>query len=141
VALFHREIAGGTLLSGTTLVRLAFLLAAVAVGSAAVGAHLLEGLLDASQLHQWEVATRILFWHAVGLWICAERYRGPGTLMLISTLIFCGSVFALSLGAPGFFGLLAPVGGMGLIASWLWLVAVAQARGSVTEYPGQNDRS
>jgi len=54
---------------------------------------------------KWEVATRILFWHAVGLWICAERYRGPGTLMLISTLIFCGSVFALSLGAPGFFGL------------------------------------
>ena len=129
------------MLSGTTLVRLAFLLAAVAVGSAAIGAHLLEGLLDDSQLHQWEVATRILFWHAVGLWICAGRYRGPGTLMLISTLIFCGSVFALSLGAPRFFGLLAPVGGMGLIASWLWLVVVAPARGSVTENQGQNDRS
>ena len=103
--------------------RLAFIFAAIAVACAALGAHLLDGKLEASQLHQWEVATRILFWHAVGLWICSGRFRGPGNLMLFSTLIFCGSVFALSLGAPDLFGLLAPLGGLGLITSWLWLAA------------------
>ena len=128
MAFCHREIAGGALLSCRTLSRLGFLLAAIAVGCASAGAHLLEGLLDTSHLHQWDVATRILFWHALGLWICGHGYRRPGNLMLVSTLIFCGSVLALSVGAPSWLGVLAPFGGTGLIISWLWL-AVASSPG------------
>ena len=131
MAVCHREVTGGALLKDLAQQRLAFLFAAIAVGCAALGAHLLDGKLEVSQMHQWEVATRMLFWHAVGLWICAGRYRRPGNLMLFSTLIFCGSVFALALGAPGFFGLLAPIGGVGLIASWLWLAASASVGASV----------
>lgn len=112
------------LLSGSALQRLGFLLAAIAVACAAAGAHLLAESLDPSRLHQWEVAARILFWHAIGLWICGTGYPGPGTLMLISTVIFCGSVFALALGAPGVLGAVAPIGGFGLIAAWLWLACL-----------------
>ncbi|MAW77435.1 MAG: DUF423 domain-containing protein [Planctomycetes bacterium] len=125
MAFCHQEIAGGTLLSCKTLVRLAFLLAAIAVGCAAAAAHLLDGWLDSSHLHQWEVAARILFWHALGLWICGRGYRGPGNLMLVSTVIFCGSVLALSVGASSWLGVLAPIGGTGLIISWLWLAVAA----------------
>jgi uncharacterized membrane protein YgdD (TMEM256/DUF423 family) len=109
------------LLRCSTLQRLGFLLAAIAVACASAGAHLLADSLDSSRLHQWEVATRILFWHAVGLWICGTGYPGPGTLMLLSTVLFCGSVFALALGAPSILGAVAPLGGSGMFAAWLWL--------------------
>ena len=79
--------------------RIAYGMAAIAVSCGAVGSHLLDDVLEGNAANQWQIATRMLFWHALGLWICAStaRYR-QGALMLISVLIFCGSVFSLSLG-------------------------------------------
>jgi uncharacterized membrane protein YgdD (TMEM256/DUF423 family) len=111
--------------------RIAYAMAAIAVSCGAVGSHLLDDVLEGNAANQWQIATRMLFWHALGLWICAStaRYR-QGALMLISVLIFCGSVFSLSLGGPGWLGMVAPLGGAGMVVSWLWL-----AVGKAPEWP------
>jgi len=39
--------------------------------------------------------------------------------VLAGTIIFCGSLYLLVAGAPGFFGAVAPVGGALMIGGWL----------------------
>jgi uncharacterized membrane protein YgdD (TMEM256/DUF423 family) len=34
-------------------------------------------------------------------------------------LLFCGSIYALTFGAPRFFGMVAPFGGLSLMVAWL----------------------
>ncbi len=102
-----------------------FFFAATAVTCAAMGAHLLKDHWhDDDAADQFATATRILFWHAIGVWICCRvdpPLKIAGSVMAISTVVFCGSVFALSLGASSFWAQFAPVGGSGLILSWIWM--------------------
>ena len=47
----------------------------------------------------------------------------------IGVALFCGSLYALALGAPRFLGVITPFGGVALIAGWL-TVALAYLRSS-----------
>ena len=104
---------------------LAFFYAGLAVICAALGAHFMEDRWhDADAPRQFSTATRILFWHAIGLWICCSSIppmRLQGGLMAISTALFCTAVFSLSLGGEPFWGAVAPVGGLGMITAWIWM--------------------
>jgi uncharacterized membrane protein YgdD (TMEM256/DUF423 family) len=48
--------------------------------------------------------------------------------MLAGTVIFCGSIYARALGAPGDIVAVAPYGGVAFMVSWLAFAASAWAR-------------
>lgn len=122
MALCHRTRAGGAVLSSSGLIRVAYFLAAIAVGCSAWGTHRLQETADPAALGQWEIGCRFLFWHAIGIWICGAIGRvGQGRLMLLATVLFCGSLLLLAGGGPSLFRWVTPLGGSGLLLSWGWL--------------------
>ncbi len=100
---------------------------AIAVALGAFGAHGLKSLVSEQQLEWWHTATLYLFVHALGLLIVGLlirlRYATQTTawLLQIGILIFAGSLYAMTLGAPRWFGAITPIGGVLMIAGWLWL--------------------
>jgi len=103
--------------------------AALGVILGAFGAHALRGRLDAGMLATWHGAVDYQFWHALGLLALtrvAAEGRVAGTIALwsfvVGIVIFCGSLYAIALGAPRGFGMLTPIGGLAFIAGWIALV-------------------
>ena len=100
---------------------------AIAVALGAFGAHGLESLVSAQQLEWWHTATLYLFIHALGLLVVGLlillKYTTQTTawLLQIGIIIFAGSLYAMTLGAPPWFGAITPIGGVLMIAGWLWL--------------------
>jgi uncharacterized membrane protein YgdD (TMEM256/DUF423 family) len=103
---------------------LSLLLATIA---GAVGAHVLTGLDDRA-LHAFDSAVQFQFFQGLGLLamtLAAERgFGGRGTrvaawLLVAGTVLFCGSIYATTFGAPHAVLGLAPYGGVGLMAAWL----------------------
>jgi uncharacterized membrane protein YgdD (TMEM256/DUF423 family) len=101
---------------------------ALAVVLGAFGAHALREALDASALQVWHTAVEYQFWHALAL--LAVAHAPPSRLrdlaaasILVGIVLFCGSLYALSLGAPRPVGAVTPIGGVALIAGWVLLAA------------------
>ncbi|OLF38626.1 hypothetical protein BTW00_00330 [Psychrobacter sp. C 20.9] len=100
---------------------------AIAVALGAFGAHGLENIVSAQQLEWWHTATLYLFIHALGLLVVGLLIRLKYTtqttawLLQIGIIIFAGSMYAMTLGAPRWFGAITPIGGVLMIAGWLWL--------------------
>ena len=105
----------------------AFGASAVALG--AFGAHALRARLEPSALEIWHTAVEYQFWHALVLTALAltplrVRFAGvAGSAFALGIVLFCGSLYALALGAPRFVGIVTPFGGVALIAGWLALLA------------------
>jgi len=99
------------------------------VGLGAFGAHALKPRLDAEMLAVFEVGVRYQMYHAFALLAVGwAQTRWPGTLVAASgwlfvagTLIFSGSLYALSLSGMRWLGAVTPVGGLALLAGWLCL--------------------
>jgi uncharacterized membrane protein YgdD (TMEM256/DUF423 family) len=97
----------------------------VALG--AFGAHALKGHLDADQLMVFEVGVRYQMYHAFALLAAAWAYtKWPGTILIASgwlfivgTVLFSGSLYALSLSGVRWLGVITPFGGLALITGWL----------------------
>jgi len=106
----------------------------VALG--AFGAHGLETQLEATpeQLEWWRTATFYHLVHVVpllGIGVLQEQRPGgnrAGQAFLIGILLFSGSLYAMGLGAPKWFGAVTPFGGLALMAGW-GLLAFYGARG------------
>ena len=104
---------------------------AVAVALGAFGAHGLKSMVSPQQLEWWHTATLYLFVHALGLLLVGIlirlRYTSqlPAWLLQIGIIIFAGSLYAMTLGAPLWFGAITPIGGISMIAGWLWLAVSA----------------
>ncbi len=100
---------------------------AIAVALGAFGAHGLKNIANAQQLEWWHTATLYLFIHALGLLLVGLfirlKYATQITawLLQIGIIIFAGSLYAMTLGAPLWFGAITPIGGVLMIAGWLWL--------------------
>ncbi|MER1973235.1 MAG: DUF423 domain-containing protein [Psychrobacter alimentarius] len=100
---------------------------AIAVALGAFGAHGLKSLVSTQQLEWWHTATLYLFVHALGLLLVGLliqlKYISHTTawLLQIGVIIFAGSLYAMTLGAPRWFGAITPIGGILMIAGWLWL--------------------
>jgi uncharacterized membrane protein YgdD (TMEM256/DUF423 family) len=111
--------------SGRTLA-IAGLLLALATLCGAFGAHALKAHLSAERLQLWETAVRYQFFHALGLIGVGLVLRGADTaalrgaagLIVAGVVLFSGSLFALSLGAPRMLGALTPLGGLAWIGGW-----------------------
>ena len=101
------------------------LLVGLGVALGAFGAHSLEGLVTAARLETFQTAVRYQIYSGLGLMLLGQfAHLGRGApraalAVLVGTLVFCGSLYLLVAGAPGFFGAVAPVGGGLMISGWL----------------------
>jgi len=93
----------------------------------AVGSHAL-GDLDQRALQSFDTAVQFLFFHGLALIaITLVALRGIGGpwlwrsawLMVLGMLLFCGSIFLRTFGAPAGIVALAPYGGVILMVGWL----------------------
>lgn len=102
---------------------------ATAVALGAFGAHALRASLDERALAIWRTAVDYQFWHALALLLVgvlaresrARSLRVAGAAFAIGLPLFCASLYALALGAPGVVGAITPMGGVAFIAGWLAL--------------------
>ena len=114
-------------MTARTTLALAGLLLALATGFGAFGAHALKAHLAADPLQVFETAVRYQFFNSLGLLgiglamlsIDASLLRWAAVLVLIGIVLFSGSLYALTFGAPRMIGAVTPVGGLSLIAGWL----------------------
>ncbi len=115
--------------------RLFFLIGAlsafVGVAAGAFGAHGLRERLSAEMLAVFETGVRYQMYHALALlasaW-AADRWPGTltsaaGWLFVAGTLVFSGSLYALSLTGQRWLGAVTPLGGLAFLAGWLCLAA------------------
>jgi uncharacterized membrane protein YgdD (TMEM256/DUF423 family) len=120
-AKFRGDPASGRVLA------VAGVLLALATACGAFGAHALRGALAPERLHTWETAVRYQFFQALGLLgigltlrvVEAGSLRVAAWLIVIGVVLFSGSLYALSLGAPRAVGALTPLGGLAWIVAWV----------------------
>ena len=99
---------------------------ASAVLLGAFGAHALRGVLDAGGRELWHTASQYHFWHALALAIACLASPGKARRCALAAfgigiVLFCGSLYALALGAPRWYGAITPLGGLAFIAGWIAL--------------------
>lgn len=81
----------------------------------------------------FETAARYQMYHALALFAVAwayTRWPGPlvttsGSLFVIGTLLFSGSLYLLTLSGVKWLGAITPLGGVAFIAGWLCLAWAA----------------
>ncbi len=107
--------------------------ALVAVGAGAFGAHALKARLGVDALAVWETAARYQTVHALGLLAVAQAaatwrsraLQAAGWLFVAGTVLFCGSLYALSLTGVRGLGAITPLGGVAFLAGWACLAWAA----------------
>src|SRR5262245_17424985 len=109
------------------------MLLAVALG--AFGAHALRESLPPEARAVFETAARYQAWHALALFAVAWLRTRPGAAraadlsgwcFLVGTLLFSGSLYALSLTGERRLGAVTPLGGLLFLAGWLNLLLRAR---------------
>jgi uncharacterized membrane protein YgdD (TMEM256/DUF423 family) len=99
------------------MTRMAAMLAAVAVLAGAFGAHGADG-----KAADWlKTGAIYLLLHAVAVIALGARHFRPAQLLLAGSALFAGTLFAMAFGAPRRLGAVTPIGGLGMIAGWLWI--------------------
>jgi uncharacterized membrane protein YgdD (TMEM256/DUF423 family) len=110
---------------------IAAVLIALATALGAFGAHALKAHLPQDKLQVYETAVRYHFLHALGLLaigvllrsLDGELLRWAAALVLAGIVLFSGSLYLLTFGAPRLVGIITPVGGLALIAGWILFAA------------------
>ena len=103
------------------------------VGLGAFGAHGLKAVASAEGLAWWETAARYHLFHALALLTVGllQQYRpggdSAGWCLLLGSVVFSGTLYAMALGAPRWLGAVTPVGGLGMMLGWLLLALHARA--------------
>ena len=101
--------------------------AALAILFGAFGSHALKEKLTLEQLEIYDIATRYLMFHALGIFaigilgyqVPSEALTWPLLIMVFGILIFSGSLYLISLAGYKKLGMVTPIGGLALIISWL----------------------
>ncbi len=121
--------------------RLFFVLGSLSAGSAvalgAFGAHALKARLSPDMLAAYETGVRYQMFHALALmavawagtrWPNSAAITASGWLFVAGTLLFSGSLYALSLSGVRGLGAVTPIGGLAWLLGWAalaWGVAKA----------------
>lgn len=114
-----------------TTLAVAGALIALATVLGAFGAHALHAHLSQDRLQVYETAVRYHFMHALGLLAIGVLLRSTdggllrwsALLVLAGIVLFSGSLYLLTFGAPRLIGIVTPVGGLALIAGWIAFAA------------------
>lgn len=102
--------------------------AMLAVMLGAFGAHAARARLSAEMMAIYHTGSQYHFYHALGLlavglaaWHLpgSALLRWSGWLMLFGIVVFCGSLYVLSLTGMRWMGAITPIGGLAFIAAWL----------------------
>ncbi len=106
-------------------------LALLCVLFGAAGAHWLEALADVDSKDTYETAVRFQMFHSlalvsIGLVLNSKfpinRLLGYSPIfILIGTIVFCGSLYLISLSSLKWLGAVAPIGAVFLMLGWLML--------------------
>ena len=98
---------------------LAALSMALAIGAGAFGAHGATGkaaeYLDTGSLYQ--------LIHGLALLIVADVNRKAAWMLFAGATIFAGTLYLMALGLPRWLGAITPLGGVLMIAGWLWMAS------------------
>ncbi|MBI4535047.1 MAG: DUF423 domain-containing protein [Ignavibacteriae bacterium] len=120
--------------SGRTFFAVGAVSAGIGVVAGAFGAHGLKDVLSAEMLDVFETAVRYQMYHAFGLMAVAwaahnfastgsPLARLAGMCFVFGTVVFSGSLYAMSLTNLRWLGALTPLGGIAFIAGWFFLAA------------------
>lgn len=128
-------------------VRTAAVLGLLGVGLGAFGAHGLKGTFTDSALDAAAAAERMEWWKTAALYhllhagalgaggtACALAGRSSRALtwcMGLGVAIFSGTLYAMALGAPRWFGAITPIGGLLLMAGWATLIVPGRRASAV----------
>ncbi|MEM9738310.1 MAG: DUF423 domain-containing protein [Pseudomonadota bacterium] len=109
----------------------AAILGFLAVALGAFGAHGLEGRLSPDQTGWWETATLYALVHAVAAVAVGLSKRGgpiswSGWAFIFGAVVFSGTLYAMAIGAPSWFGAITPIGGATLLVGWVLLAVGAR---------------
>jgi uncharacterized membrane protein YgdD (TMEM256/DUF423 family) len=106
--------------------------ALVSVAMGAFGAHALRARLTERMLQNWETGARYQMYHAFGMFVIAQlsMTRGnavdpAGWSMLVGTVLFSGSLYAMALTGMTRLGAITPLGGVAMLIGWTWLARTA----------------
>ena len=113
--------------------------AGIAVALGAFGAHALKARLSPEMLAVYETGVRYQMAHALALlavaWACT-RWPGSaaitasGWLFVAGTVLFSGSLYALSLTGVRGLGAVTPIGGVAWLVGWGCLAWAAATQGA-----------
>jgi uncharacterized membrane protein YgdD (TMEM256/DUF423 family) len=104
--------------------------AMLAVILGAFGAHALKARLDESLLKVYQTGVEYHFYHALGLIIVGiiainipvnVWIKSSGWMMFAGIILFCGSLYILSILNLRWLGMITPFGGLLFILAWLSL--------------------
>ena len=116
----------------STLIALGAVNGALAVAAGAFGAHALRDRLETRALEIFETGARYQMYHALAMvlagLVAAKGIPGAttaGWLFQIGIVIFSGSLYALALTDVKVLGAITPIGGVAMLAGWVWLAYTA----------------
>src|SRR6187399_431193 len=106
---------------------------AIGVAAGAFGAHALRDKVEPRLLEVFETAARYQMYHALALLavgLVASRWPSgllntAGWLFVAGTLVFSGSLYAMTFTGVRALGAITPIGGVCFIAGWVCLVVAA----------------
>ena len=110
---------------------MAGVLGALSVGIGAFGAHGLQDTLSANgKVDTFETAVKYQFYHTLALLLLGilmmnfqHAYLNYAAYSFVAGIIvFSGSLYVLSLTNISILGAITPIGGLGFIAGWVFLV-------------------
>ena len=105
------------------------ILSAIGILFGAFGSHSLKSKLNPEQLIVFDIATRYLMYHAIGIFsigilaysVPESAVKIPVIIMLVGILLFSGSLYLISLKGFSKLGIITPIGGIAFIVSWVLL--------------------
>jgi uncharacterized membrane protein YgdD (TMEM256/DUF423 family) len=108
------------------------LLGFLAVALGAFGAHALRSRVPPALVETFETGVRYQMYHALALLACAwalDRHTGGAAgwaaaaawLFLAGSVLFCGSLYVLTLSGARWWGAVTPLGGLAFLAGWACL--------------------
>lgn len=100
------------------LQKLAALSAAIAIAAGAFGAHRFTGK-EAEWLRTGGLYQLV---HAIAVLALARTFSPAALWVLLGgATLFAATLYAMAFGAPRWFGAVTPIGGMLMIAGWVWV--------------------
>ena len=114
-------------------------LAAISVAAGAFASHALKAQLDEYALGIWETAARYQMYHAIALLFVGllalhgtasqALLNGAGAGFIVGTILFSGSLYALSISGVKVLGAITPLGGAAFLAGWICLAITGWSQG------------
>lgn len=115
----------------------------LAVALGAFGAHALRGSLDATAFEVFQTAVQYHFTHTLALLAVALLCRAgspsrslcaAGYAFCLGLLVFCGSLYLLSVTGIRWLGAVTPLGGLAFLCGWLLLLKGSLSLRAIDEH-------